>query len=485
MLKKLFLSALVILFILLSIALYRTFTHTPSLTGIIAGELISIDEVKASQNLAASIRFKTISYQDEEMFPYKEFNNFIKWAAETYPEFHRLTEVEQLEHSLLFKWQGSDSTLAPILFEGHHDVVPIIPGTEDLWQENPFAGVISNNRIWGRGALDDKSGVIGLMEAATYLIKSNFHPKRTIYFSFGHDEEVGGGGAALITEKLRQEGVQLLWSLGEGSFVNKDFFPGIDQFIAPINVAEKGSANLMIIAKAKGGHSSTPPKKTAVTILAEALVKLENEPLPGSLEGLSAAMFNEVSKHMPFGYRFLFANRWLFGGVLDSQLSSTPVINAMIRTTTAPTMLNGSIKSNVLPIEATALINFRLHPRDTTESVTKHVRRVVGSNDVEVRFLGGREASEISSWDSPGFKIVSSSLKKVYGEIIPVPGLMIAASDTRHYSKIADNSFRFNPFFIVPKDMTGIHGTNESIEVDSFILGIKTYVEIIRDGSSN
>ena len=485
MLKKLFLSVLVILFIFLSTALYRTVTHTASVAGIIVGETIEIDGDKASQNLAASIRFKTISYQDEEKFPFEEFDNFIKWAAATYPELHQVMEIDQLKHSLLFKWQGSDSTLAPILFEGHHDVVPIIPGTENLWQENPFAGVISNNRIWGRGALDDKSGVIGLMEAATYLIKNNFKPKRTTYFSFGHDEEVGGSGAALITERLRQEGVQLLWSLGEGSFVNKGFFPGIDKFIAPINVAEKGSANLMIIATAKGGHSSTPPKRTAVTILAEALVKLEKEPLPGSLEGLSAAMFNEVSKHMPFGYRFLFANRWLFGGVLDSQLSSTPVINAMIRTTTAPTMLNGSVKSNVLPIEATALINFRLHPRDTTESVTNHVRSVVGSNDVKVKFLGGREASEISSWDSPGFKIVSSSLEKVYGEIVPVPGLMIAASDTRHYSKIADNSFRFNPFFIVPEDMTGIHGTNESIDVDSFISGIKTYVEIIREGSSN
>ncbi len=485
MLKKLFLSALGILAFLLIIALYRSVTHTASVARIISGEAISIDEIKASQNLAASIRFKTISYQDEENFPYEEFNNFIKWAETTYPEFHEVMEIEQLEHSLLFKWQGTNPMLAPILFEGHHDVVPIIPGTENLWQEDPFAGVISNNRIWGRGALDDKSGVIGLMEAATYLIKNNFKPKRTTYFSFGHDEEVGGSGAALITEKLRQEGVQLLWSLGEGSFVNKGFFPGIDKFIAPINVAEKGSANIMIIAKANGGHSSTPPKRTAVTILAEALVKLEKEPLPGSLEGLSAAMFNEVSKHMPFGYRFLFANRWLFGGMLDSQLSSTPVINAMIRTTTAPTMLNGSVKSNVLPIEATALINFRLHPRDTTESVTNHVRRVVGSNDVEVRFLGGREASEISSWDSPGFKIVSSSLEKVYGDIVPVPGLMIAASDTRHYSKIADNSFRFNPYFIVPEDMAGIHGTNESIEIDSFISGIKTYVEIIREGSSN
>ncbi len=485
MLKKLFLSTLAILFLLLSIALYRTFSHTAPANGIIAGEVISIDELRASQNLAASIRFKTISYQDEEMFPYEEFNKFIKWAATTYPEFHQAMEIEQVEHSLLFKWQGSDSMLAPILFEGHHDVVPIIPGTESLWQEDPFAGVISNNRIWGRGALDDKSGVIGLMEAATYLLNKNFKPKRTVYFSFGHNEEVGGGGAAIITEKLRQEGVQLYWSLGEGSFVNKGFFPGIDKFVAPINVAEKGMMELMIVAKSKGGHSSTPPQKTAVTILAEALVKLQNEPLPGSLEGLSATMFNEVSKHMPFGYRFLFANRWLFGGMLDSQLSSIPVINAMIRTTTAPTMLNGSVKSNVLPIEATALINFRLHPRDTIESVIDHVRRVVGSEELEVRPLGGKEASSISSWKSPGFKIVSSSLEKIYGEIIPVPGLMIAASDTRHYSKIADNSFRFNPFYIVPEDMTGIHGTNESIEVDSFISGIKTYVEIIREGSSN
>jgi carboxypeptidase PM20D1 len=349
----------------------------------------------------------------------------------------------------------------------------------------PFAGTISKNRIWGRGALDDKSGVIGLMEAATYLIQNDFQPKRTVYFGFGHDEEIGGGGAALITEKLRKEGVQLHWSLGEGSFVNRGFFPGIKKLVAPINVAEKGIMNLMIVAKAKGGHSSTPPKRTAVTILAEALVKLEGEPLPGSLEGLSAAMFDEVSKHMPFGYRFLFANRWLFGSMIDSQISSTPVINAMIRTTTAPTMLNGSIKSNVLPIEASALINFRLHPRDSIDSVTEHVRRVVGSDEVEVRSLGGMEASAISSWASPGFKIVSASLDKIYGDVVSVPGLMIAASDTRHYSKIADNSFRFNPFSIVPEDMTGFHGTNESIDVNSFISGVQTYIEIIREGSSS
>ena len=485
MLKKLLLSFVLIIGALLSIALVRTLMHSAPEPTVNVGVTADIDGEAAINNLAASIRFKTISHQDKEKFSPQEFEGFIKWAADTYPEFHSAMQLEMLEYTLLFKWEGSDSSLAPILLTAHYDVVPVIPGTESIWEEEPFAGVISNNRIWGRGALDDKSGVVGMMEAATYLIKNNFQPTRTVYFSFGHDEEIGGGGAAQVTEKLKQEGVQLQWSLDEGSFVNRGFFPGVDKLVAPINVAEKGIMNLLIVAKAKGGHSSTPPKKTAVTILADALIKLENEPLPGSLEGLSAVMFDEVSKHMPFGYRFLFANRWLFGGLLDSQMSSTPVINAMIRTTTAPTMLSGSIKSNVLPIEATALINFRLHPRDSIESVTEHVRRVVGSDQVEVRTLGGMEASGVSSWESPGYEIISSSLSKVYGEVVSVPGIMIAASDTRHYSKVADNSFRFNPFSIVPEDMTGFHGTNESIAVDSFIAGIKTYVDIINEGSSN
>ena len=485
MLKKLLLSFLLIIGALLLIAFVRTLMHSAPEPTVNVGLAVDIDGEAAINNLAASIRFKTISHQDKEKFSPQEFEGFIKWAADTYPEFHSAMQLEMLEYTLLFKWEGSDNSLAPILLTAHYDVVPVIPGTESIWEEEPFAGVISNNRIWGRGALDDKSGVVGMMEAATYLIQNNFQPTRTVYFSFGHDEEIGGGGAAQVTEKLKQEGVQLQWSLDEGSFVNRGFFPGVDKLVAPINVAEKGIMNLLIVAKAKGGHSSTPPKKTAVTILADALIKLENEPLPGSLEGLSAVMFDEVSKHMPFGYRFLFANRWLFGGLLDSQMSSTPVINAMIRTTTAPTMLSGSIKSNVLPIEATALINFRLHPRDSIESVTEHVRRVVGSDQVEVRTLGGMEASGVSSWESPGYEIISSSLSKVYGEVVSVPGIMIAASDTRHYSKVADNSFRFNPFSIVPEDMTGFHGTNESIAVDSFIAGIKTYVDIINEGSSN
>ena len=103
MLKKFFLSLFVILLALLLIALLRTFMHTAAESEFIEGEVVSIDESKASENLAASIRFKTISYQDNEQFPKQEFDNFIKWASITYPEFHQAMKLEQLEHSLLFK----------------------------------------------------------------------------------------------------------------------------------------------------------------------------------------------------------------------------------------------------------------------------------------------------------------------------------------------------------------------------------------------
>ena len=147
MLKKFFLSLFTILLALLSVALFKTFMHVADESQPIAVKGVSIDELKAVENLSASIKFKTISYQDREKFPQQEFDNFINWASITYPEFHQALKLEQFEHSLLFKWEGSDSTLAPILFEGHYDVVPVIPGTEDLWEEMPFAGTISNNRI--------------------------------------------------------------------------------------------------------------------------------------------------------------------------------------------------------------------------------------------------------------------------------------------------------------------------------------------------
>jgi carboxypeptidase PM20D1 len=486
--KFLLLSSTAVLVGLIALVLVRAWLHQPQQLEALPAVTVDIDETAAATHLAEAIRFRTVSHQSPDDFDAAEFEGFIGWVAETYPAFNEAADLERIgRYTLLYRLQGSDATLQPVLLTGHYDVVPVIPGTESLWEAPPYAGVIRDCVIWGRGALDDKSAVIAQLEAATALLAEGFQPERTVYFSFGHDEEVGGpAGAAGVAEHLAAQGVQLAWSLDEGSFVFDGMLPGVEPLMAAINVAEKGSVTLQIVATAEGGHSSMPPQQTAVGILAEAITRLEANPVPGGLSGLSGQMFDTASRYMPFGYRVLFANRWLFDGMIENQLSAVTFSNAMLRTTTAPTMLSASVKVNVLPIEAIATVNFRVHPRDSVEDVVNHVRSVVENESVSVRVPpdAGRPASEVSDWNSEGFAVIDRSLREVYGEVVVTPGLMIAGSDSRHYGKVADNAFRFNPMTVTQEDLTGFHGTNEKISVANLAQGIRTYVQILRHGTA-
>lgn len=476
---------------LLSVIVIRALLHTPKITDQVERVDYALDEGLILAHLSESIQFQTISHQGSLDLNADDFDNFQTWVSQTYSQLHQTLELNMFNGTMLYKWAGTDSALKPILVTGHYDVVPVIPGTEDLWQQPPFSGVISDGFVWGRGALDHKSGVIGILEAVNYLMAKGYQPKRTIYLSFGHDEEIGGAkGAALVADYLEASGVQLAWSLDEGSFLLDGFLPGVDKLVASINVAEKGSTTLQIVGKGVGGHSSMPPKQTAVGVLAAAITKLEENPIPGGLAGLSLALFDTTSREMPFTLKLLFANRWLFGSLIDAELSKNPGLNATLRTTTAPTMLSASVKTNVLPIEAIATVNFRVHPRDTIESIFEHVREVVGSDNIEVRpirwdgFGLGKPASQVSSWKSSGFKNIEGSIRNIYGDVIVVPGVTVAATDSRHYERVADDAYRFTPVPLTKAQLAGFHGTNERIGVDDFVRGVKVYIRILELGSS-
>ncbi len=484
--RKFLVRSAIIILVLVSFVVVRTLMHVPQSIESVPKVAIELDESLISRHMASAIQFRTVSNQSRDARANSEFEGFIDWVKETYPAVMSNLHLQQIDHSLLFKWQGTDDSLAPILVTAHYDVVPVIPGTEEKWSHPPFGGEIVDGVIWGRGALDDKSGVIGILEAVTYLLIEGHQPARTVYLSFGHDEEVGGReGAGAIVAYLKSQNVRLNWSLDEGSFLFSGMFPGMDELIASINVAEKGSVTLDIVAEAAGGHSSMPPGQTAVGKLARAITKLEKNPIPGGLVGLGKEMFDTISRHMDFVPRVFFANLWLFDGVIENQLGNVVFANAMIRTTTAPTMLSGSIKTNVLPIEAVATVNFRIHPRDNVDSIIEHVEKTVAADSISVRSRGGRNASVVSDWQSDGFRLIAKSLREVYGDVVITPGLMIAASDSRHYGQIADNAFRFNPFIVNPTDMTGFHGTNEKISVENLMQGVRGYIQIIRHGSEN
>ena len=487
MIKKLIKIIFLILLLVVSAVLSRAFFHKPDPEVINVTNQIILNDTRAIKNLSQSIKFKTVSHPDYEKFNYLEFKNFLDWLEREYVTIFGKLEKKYIGKTLLLKWQGKNPNLNPILLTGHYDVVPANINATRTWEQDPFAGFIDEKFVWGRGALDDKSGVIAILEAINYLIANDFVPQRSIYFSFGHDEEIGGNrGAAKVAEYLVDEGVELEWSLDEGSFLLQDMIPGINKPVAIINVAEKGSLTLEIIGKSKGGHSSMPAKKTSVGYLAEALLKLEENPLPGKLEGMPLELFNNISKHMTFQRKVLFANLWLFEPFLNSFLSKSPSMNAVIRTTTAPTMLSASTRANVLSSEAVSIVNFRLHPRDNPEKVINYVKKLVENENVEIRQVGNAILpSDISDWNTKGFKIISKSVKEVYGDVIVAPGLMVGGSDSKHYGKAAKNSYRFNPFPLSSNELNGLHGIDEKIMKKDFLDGIRSYIKIIEYGASS
>ncbi len=480
--KRIFALLAAALAALAVVVVARACTFAPPQLEPVAPVELDVDGEGAARRLAEAIRFRTISHQPGTPSDPAPFEGFIRWLVDTYPEVHLALLRERIaDHTLLFTWPGSDRALAPILLTAHYDVVPVIPGTEDAWQHPPFAGDVVDGVVWGRGALDDKSALTTQLDAATHLLRAGFRPRRTIFFSFGHDEELGGRvGAAGVVEHLKAQGVRLAWSLDEGSFVIDGMLPGLELPVASVNVAEKGYLTLELVARGEGGHSSMPPARTAVGVLAEGIVRLQGAPLPGGVDGVTAELLDALGPHLHWTARLAFANRWLLGSLLDKALAGTATSNAMMRTTTAPTMLSGSIKENVLPIEAVATVNFRLHPRDRAEDVIAHVERVVAGLDIEVRAGTSSPPSPVSSTDSEGWHAIVRAIRETQGEVIVVPGLTIAGTDTKHYSQISDDSYRFNPMRVGPEDLTGFHGTNERVSIDNLARATRFYVQLIK-----
>jgi len=170
-----------------------------------------------------------------------------------------------------------------LLLMAHMDVVPVEAATESSWHQPPFSGRVAEGFIWGRGAMDDKASVMGLLEAVEHLLESGFEPQRTVYLAFGHDEEIGGNsGAAKIAGLLQSRGLELEYVLDEGLNIFNGIVPGISAPVALIGVAEKGYLTLQLTAESPGGHSSAPPEHTAITVISRALQRLEGRPFqPG------------------------------------------------------------------------------------------------------------------------------------------------------------------------------------------------------------
>ena len=449
-----------------------------------SAEGLELDKEKIAENLSGMIKLKTITSDYMEGFDRESFLGLHQYLEKTYPLIHGRLEKEVVnEYSLLYKWPGTGSGKKPFLMMAHMDVVPVDERTADKWEHQAFSGDIADGYIWGRGAIDMKGQLAAIMESVEYLLSQGFEPDRDIYIALGHDEErMGTLGTQNIVQRLKEKEVRLDFVIDEGGVVMNGKAIGINAMIAAIGICEKGYADVRLIAESEGGHASRPPKQTAVGALAGALVKLEKRRMKPSLNRPLKSMLDTVGGYMKFPLNVITANLFITKPLLIKGLSMSPTGSAMVRTTTAPTMLKGSGAPNVLAQKAEAVVNFRISPDDSLKGLLEHVRRVVGKG-IKVELIEGHEPSAVSDTDTEAYGIISRTIKKMFEGYITTPYLMVAATDSRWYTDIADGVYRFQPFKSLDEDLGTIHAANERLKVDSLCEGVEFFVLLVKNAA--
>ncbi len=443
-------------------------------------EGVAVDEQRVTEHLAAAVRCETVPL-DETGTPNPEaFQQLHKMLADTYPLVHKKLRREVVNgYTLLYIWQGSRSDLEPVMLMAHQDVVSADP-TE--WTHPPFEGVIADGFVWGRGTLDIKNQLIGIMEAAETLLEQGYRPERTILFGMGHDEETGGvNGCKILGEMLKQRGIHLAGIVDEGGGIMANRAAGVRGEIGLVGVTEKGYLTVEFTVNSMPGHSSTPPPQTAIGILARALARLEAHPMPVHLRRLRP-LYHGIGKAAPLHIQVAFANIWLFGPLLKRWLVPIPELNASIRTTTALTIVNGGVEDNTIPAEAKAIVNFRLLPGDTIAEVLWHVKKTIKDERIKFKPVEGKfnEALPVSPTKVAAYKGLKQVICQVFDNPPVAPFVMLGGTDCQHFVPICDHIYRFTSL-VMDESFRGLeHGVDERIPVEGMVNMVKFYAQLMQ-----
>ena len=467
----------IIVFIAILVLRAIGFKPPRPLTGRETGDAVEFDRDAAVARFAKMIRCKTVSYKDERLEEREEFDKFIALLAELYPNVHKTCAVEKMGRSgILFSLKGK-SDAAPVVFMSHYDVVP---ADEASWDNPAFEGVIKDGELWGRGTLDTKATLCGVMEAAETLISQGFVPDNDLYFSFSGDEEVFGPTAPAMVAELKKRGIRPAMTLDEGGAVVSGVFPGVTRPCALVGTAEKGMLVAELTAESRGGHASMPPPHTSVGVLARAVTRIEGRPFKRRLTPPVATMFDTLGRHSTLIYKLVIANLWCFLPVLDKVFRrSGGEMNAMLRTTCAFTMMEGSSASNVLPPLAKVSANIRLIGGDTPGGAVEYMKLAAGDDDVGYGVVYGMDPSPDSPANGAGWDALKDAIALTWPGAIITPYLMFACSDSRHYCDICERVYRFSAMTLTKEQRATIHGHNERIPLESLGKVIEFYIRLM------
>ena len=481
-------SLLAALAVLLTVMSIRTVRFTRKAGALVSpvdvGEQVSDQEV--ADQLAALIRCATVSNTDPDLVDWNEFEKLHQTLRELYPNVHRVMEREQLGgYNLIYRWRGTDPSRKPIAFLSHQDVVPV--GAPEEWTHPPFSGLDDGVNIHGRGAVDMKQQLVMVMSACERLIAQGYTPEEDVYLCFGQNEEVGDlppmTGADLLAHTLKQRGIRFDCVIDEGGTIVSGKTFGITPRVAVIGVTEKGFCDFRLEAESQGGHSSSPPRRTALGRVCQAAYRLEMHPPKMELLPPIRTLFETVAPYMPsLLTRFLVANLWLCKGLFLFFAGKNSLIRAVLANTYAVTQAEGSPQDNLLAQKPWVGVNCRILPGSDAQEVKAHMEKVI--NDPQVKVTVGKYYQEqgISPHNTKAFAAINAITNRYYPGTLVTPYIQFGASDSRNYYLVSDNVYRFMPLFLERNvNDYGIHAANEYLPKDGLGRGVAFFMDFIKE----
>ena len=469
---------LIVISVLIVVILVRTLQFKPKQLGVLEAEPITLDQEKIVADMVDMIRCKTVSNRDDNLVDWEEFTRFQDLLRERFPLIHEKCHLEKIGKSGLLYYLPGEASDKPSVCMAHYDVVPV---EEEGWDKPAFEGIIEDNVIWGRGTLDTKGTLCGVVEALEKLLAEGYKPKQDLYLSFSGEEEIDGDSCADIVTYLEKKGIKPAIVLDEGGAVVENVFPGVKGSCALVGIGEKGSVNLDFSLESNGGHASTPPVHTILGQLSDAVCRIEKNPFPWQMTKPTAEMFDTLGRHSTFVFRMIFANLWLFSPVLDLVCRLTGgELNALTHTTVAVTRMEGSKAYNVLPPKASFGINMRLLGSDTIDSAIARFKKIIKNDNIKITCVNGMNPSPYSDTSCEEWKRLKKVIIQTWPEVIVSPYLMMACSDSRHYCRISDRVYRFSAMRLSKEERAMIHGNNERIPIETLVKTVEFYVRLLK-----
>ena len=426
--------------------------------------------------LGQMLKVPTISYEDKNLIDYKVFHEYIELVQKLYPTVFKHCEYElskELVIKLKLKGESSDN---PTVLMSHYDVVPVTDG----WDHDPFLGEVVDGYLYGRGALDTKCTMACALSALEKALEQGYTPKNDLYLCFGGNEEVYGDGQWEMVQWFAKEGIKPALVFDEGGGIMNNAFPGVKKDSAFLAVVEKSMVNVKLSINTTGGHSSTPKRNGPVIRMAKALVRLEKHHMKPQISVTTKEMLDIMGRNSSFALKIIFANMWLFKGLVKKLF---PIIsadtNALLTSTFAFTVINGGNQTNVIPNHVEANINVRVAPFNSADEVIEHIKKVIKDPLIEVTAHDVTKLYKECSTKQVGYGIIKETTMETYPNTIVSPFVMLGGTDAKHYNEICDCVIRFSPIKVSNEDRKGIHGLNEKISVETLEKCLEFYQRLL------